>query len=401
MEKSFLLKLVILLMPFAMMGDSVVVPIVPNIFEAFPDASPFLQNFIISGPMLIAIPATLICGKLAQSVSKKYLLIFAYLVSAIAGIGTAFANTVFLFVLLRSIMGITFGFLGAACFGLIAELFEEEKERSSMMGVFNAMLAAMGVVIATASGYIALSNWHNSFFIYIASIVIVILMIFYLPATPPEGKGQQEGEQNEKQRMPYLKVSALAVSAIVYNCLYLILFYFIAVYLQEAQLGDSSTAGIMSSIGTIGSFIAGMIFSLFYGRVKRLTPAVFFLVLGACYFVLSMDVGLVVVGIACGVSGWAYNLSMPYYFLQATTIVPPSVVTLSSGITNASIGLGCYLAPYALNLYQGLFKVQSLRGVFFYVAISLGICGVISIILAMRNKNNLSNGENSSITGEV
>lgn len=383
-----------------MMGDTILIPIVPNIFETFPDASPFLQNFIVSGPMLIAIPATLICGKLAQFVSKKYLLIFAYVLFAVAGIGTAFANTLFLFLLLRSLIGITFGFLGAACFGLIAELFQEEKERSSMMGLFNAMMAVVGIVLATGSGYIAMANWHYSFFLHIGAIVIVILMILVLPATPPEGKGQQDGQQDEKQRLPYLKVGALAVSTIVFNVLFMILFYFVAVYLQEAKLGDSSTAGIMSSIGTLGGFIAGLIFAFLYGRVRKFTPAVFFLVLGVCYFVLSMNVSLVIVGIACFVGNWAYNLSMPYYYLRATTIVPPSVISLSSGITNASIGLGCALAPYLLNLYQGLFKVYTLRETFLYVAISLGICGVISIILAARKKD-LPDAEHNSMTGEA
>ncbi|WP_089609968.1 MFS transporter [Dehalobacterium formicoaceticum] len=401
MKNNFLLKIVILLMSFAMMGDSVIVPIVPNIFEAFPDASPFLQNFIISGPMLIAIPATLICGKLAQFISKKYLLIFSYLIAAFAGIGIAFVDSVFLFVLFRSLLGITFGFLAASAFGLIAELFKEEKERSSVMGWYNSMTALFGVLIATASGYIAVSNWHYSFFINIAAIPIVLLMIFVLPVTPPEGKVQQDGDQNEKQKMPYLKVGALSVSAIVYNALYMILFYFVAVYLQEANLGDASTAGIMSSVGTVGSFVAGMIFANFYGKVKRFTPATFFLVLAACYFVLSMDVNLLIVGIAVFVAGWTYNLSMSYYFLTATMIVPPAVLTLSTGITNASIGLGCYLAPSAINWYQEIFNVPTLKGTFLYVALTLVVCGVISIILAMRHSKNLPVIESQDMKGQA
>lgn len=384
--KKVLLKPVIILMSFVLMGDCVVIPIVPDIYAAFPHASRFTHNFIISGPMLIAIPATLICGTLAQFISKKYLLVFAYLIYAIGGIGIAFTHNIYFFVIFRALLGVTFGFLGAAAFGLIGELFDDEKERGSMIGFYNAFMAVSGMVIATASGYIAVSNWHYSFFINFTAIPILILMVFILPQTPPEGKSRQGAGEYQEQKLPYLKVGGLAISAVVFNTMFMILFYFIAVYLQEKQLGDTSTAGIMSSLITAGSFLAGILFSFYYKRLRRYTPATFFLVLGACYFMLSLDVNIDIIGIVTAIAGWSYGLSMSYYYMTATTIVSSGVMTLSASVINASIGLGCYLAPYLLNGYQSLLKVQTLRGIFLYVAMTLGICGVISVILAVRER---------------
>ncbi|MCR4436368.1 MAG: MFS transporter [Clostridiales bacterium] len=395
MKNNLLTKITVVLLTFALMGDMVVIPAAGGIFTTFYDANPALLNFILTGPMLISVAASFLCGFLARTISKKYLLIGGYVLFIVAACGGALIDNIYYVVTMRAIAGFTYGIVGTAATGLIAEIFLDEKVRSFMMGAYNAAMSAVGVILSLISGFLAVGNWHNSFYIYLAAIPILIMAIAFLPKTPPEGKASADASANT-DRLPLGKFLPVAAAFLLLSALYYIVVYFIAIYVEEMKLGDASTAGIFGSASTVGSFVACMLFSVIYMRLKRATPIVVFLVMAAAYIVMAFPSNIWVVGIMCLLSGAAYGLGMSYYFMHSSMIVPAGVMSLAMGIINAVIGLGGFFSSYALELYKGVFHAETMAPTFMYIGITLAIGGILSIILTIRAGKNPVNVENTN-----
>ena len=103
---SLLAKIAIMLLATARWSDGVLVPCLTSIYESLPTESSFLQTFIVTGPSLVAIPFTLITGKLADYFSKKRLLIICIILSIVGGVGGAFVQTMPQMAITRAIVGV-------------------------------------------------------------------------------------------------------------------------------------------------------------------------------------------------------------------------------------------------------------------------------------------------------
>ena len=390
MKHSFIIKLTIISMSFVMMSDSIVVPLVSQIFATYPDAGAFSQNFIVSGTALMMTLVALLSGKLAQYFSKKDLLIVGFSLFILAGVGAGLVNDIIQLSVCRGLTGVALGLISPLSLGLISELYTDIKERSGIIGVFNGMMAAFGAVMSIAAGYIAVVSWQAAFFINALAIPVLILTILFLPRTPPEGKhvdtNSVKAEVTIREKIPAIKIAAIAVSAFFMNTLYCVIFYCIALYITERNLGDSSVIGILSSLGTLGSFAVGMVFSLIYMRTKRFTPVLFFILLAASYFVLSMPVGIIPVGLACAVGGACYGMSYSYYIVEISEVTPAHAVSMGMSIITSVIGVSMFLAPYTIGVYESIFNVHTISETFMYIAITLLICGILSLVLSLRDR---------------
>ena len=88
--RKLLLLLVVLAVGSLTFGVNAATPALAAIARAFPDVSPRLIKMVITIPQLFIMPATLICGALSRSISKKKLLLIGMLLFAIGGLMPAF-----------------------------------------------------------------------------------------------------------------------------------------------------------------------------------------------------------------------------------------------------------------------------------------------------------------------
>jgi MFS family permease len=385
MKTGNITKLTIVLLTFAVMGDMVVIPAAGGIFATFANASPGLLNFIMTGPMLISVLASFLCGFLARSISKKHLLIGAYVLFIVSACGGALIDNIYYFVIMRMLAGFTYGIVGTATAGLIAELFLEEKERSSMMGAYSGAMSVLGAAMSLVAGFLAVGDWHASFYVYLAAVPILILAIIFLPKTPPEGK-VSTGETADADRLPLGKFLPVAVACLLFCSLYFVVAYFVAVYLEETQLGDASIAGIFSSVSTGGLFITSILFSPIYMRLKRATPIIAFLSAAIAYIVMAFPSNVWIVGCMIILSGMAMGLAQSYYYMYTSMIVPSGVISLAMGIITAVIGLGGFFSSLVLELYKAVFKSQTIAPTFLYIGITFVIGGLVSMMLFIRSR---------------
>jgi MFS family permease len=383
--KKKLLMLTILLGSFASMADLVVTPAAANIFASFSYISPVMQNLFLTGPMLLSCIGALACGGLAKRFDKKSILIVSYVFFIVASVGGGLVHSIVYMVVMRLIVGFTYGVIMTASLGLIAEVFVEEKDRSFMLGAYSAVGCVIAMIMSAASGYIALGDWQNCFYIYLFAVPVLVMTIVYVPKTAPEGESE-EGT-GDKKSIPWGKLLPILVAYLLVNLTYCGLTYYLSLYLEETGIGDASTAGICTSLVTCGSMIIGFVFSRIYVRTKRATPAIAFMISAVVFLTLSVTKSVAVLMVMCVLTGVSYMLSVAYYQTHVSYVVPPSVVSMAMGILTATLSVGGFLSPYFMYLYQYLFKVTTYAETYWYIGLTLLAAAVISTVLTVRSRD--------------
>ena len=387
-RRSLYLKLTILLSGGVMMADLAVYPAAEKIFEAFPKTNTGLLNFILTGPSLILIFSSVLCGVMAQYIGKKALISGAYVLFTLSSLACVFADAPALLAVMRALMGVAMGFIGTAMVGLIAELYMDENARSSVLGYYNGIMAGMGALFSLGAGYLALKNWQFVFLVFLVMIPVTLAVIAFIPQTEPEGKKDSRGASRES--VPYKNVLALAGAAFVVNAMYAVILTQVAVIVTELGIGNASTAGVMGSLGTIGSLCACLAFGRIYDKCKNFIPVIFTIVMALGYTGLFFSRNILLVGLMCGILGAMYGLSFSYYLMYASVIVPPSKASLSISIANAAVYLGIFAGPYVPLVYQRVFSRSTIVDVLPYMIGTLAVCGTISAVLSVRRKHTLT-----------
>lgn len=374
----------------ALMCDMVIIPTIGSLFTTFGD-SVNLVNFIISGPVLMFMVSSLICAKLMQYVSKRTLLIVGYAIFTVASIfGVAIENAVYM-AIMRALVGIGEGLVNVPALALIAELFIDEKRRSSILGAYNSAQAAIGAVLSIFAGFVAANAWQSVFKIYWISIPILIMVILFIPKTPAESaKTDDNGLVQKKEPIPLLSFGTLCMGAFMLNLLYTVVFYMIALYVSENAIGNESVVGILSSLGTVGSATACIIFGVVYTKLKRATIIPSYVLLAVCYFLLVVTHNSFIVAIACTFLGAAFGNGLSYYIMRSTVIVPSTQTSTAIALVISAGLVGGFLSTYFASGLQSFMGVNTVTAII-PVLVGFSVIGaVLSIILTIRDRSHPS-----------
>lgn len=391
-NKDLLVKLAILCAGYGVFSDAVVVPLISSIFAEFPNSSTFLMNFIITGPALISIPIALITGELARYISKKDLLIAGFVIYLIGGVGGAFANSMIFLAVMRAFSGIAAGIIGVLAMALILEIYSDLKERGQVIGWYNATSALFGIGMTFVAGLLAVVSWRNAFYINAFSIVSLLLIIFFLPRTAPEGKRKKDKTRIKKEKYPFGKATLLMMACFAIGVLYCVIYYTIDIFVAEKTLGTPALSGTLTALGTLASFLCSLIFGSFYCKVKRFMPVLFFSICGISFILLSITSNVILISIFCMLAGGSYGISLSYYAMVLSEIVPESDMSLSMSYFFIVFNIATFLSPYVPLIIQKLLNVSTYNLSFFYIGILLAIGAVISLVNNMikRSKKNIS-----------
>ena len=384
--RMVLFLIALFLSNFIVMNDYVIIPVAANLYEAFP-AQTGIVNFILSGPQILGVITALICGKL-EKVSKKLIIIVAFGIFAISGIFGVAVESALHIAVMRAIMGACMGFVNTAAVALLAEVFVDEKLRSTYMGIFNAAMAGVGAVMSYAAGMLAIQSWESVFKVYWASVPILILFILFLPkTTAAEGADSDAAVQDEGTNNNLgAKYWVFIVSLFVFVITYMVLSYMVSVYIRENNLGDASLAGLCTSLSTILSAIMCTIFGFTYGKLKRWVVVPSWIIFALFYFLMFLHPSKGIAIAASALMGGAFGNGFSYYYTDGTIIVPRSKITLSVGIITALQGLAMGLASYFSTALMNVLGTDKLTPTFLILGIISVIGAIYAVIFALSNR---------------
>jgi predicted MFS family arabinose efflux permease len=385
-KRKYLIILVLGLSSIVIMADLVIIPIAGHLFEDFAGSGMGIFNYILSGPALIGAFSALLCGRLMYFVSKKTLLIITVIIFMIGSIAGDFFHNPYYMAVMRTLVGIGMGALLVLAMAIISDLFSDEKERSSAMGVFNGLMSAMGAVLGWVSGMVAAIEWRLVFRIYLATIPILLLIILFVPRdTVKKIKTADEEGDRTSEKMPWSKLMLLSGAGFVYVTIYCIVFYQIAMVVTEKAIGDVSFIGLLSALGTAGSFFTCFFFGPYYNKLKRFTPFIGFTGLACGFLLLYFGNTPLLAIISCTLLGAMFGVGFSYYLMYCTVIVPPGHIPTALSITTTIINVGRSLSTYISFMLQRALNT-SVTGIMPVLAVILAVCATLSCITALRSR---------------
>ena len=254
-------------------------PILAVIALAFPGEN---VNLLVALPPLCIIPASLIAAKLSYHMSRKTILTIGQALFVIGGIGGAFAPNFDILLATRVFFGLGCGLVYPIVPTLISQFYAGH-ERASMMGGANAVGSIIAMVFSTLSGTLAVVGWHVPFFVNIFFVFVLVMQIVFLPKVPPEKDmafaqraASLPSEQKRIGARAWMGVLLMFVTMTI-SMVYLLK---MAIFIQEAGIGDSVMAGLASSSTTFVALVVSLVFARLFKHLKFSGAVVYGVYLG-------------------------------------------------------------------------------------------------------------------------
>ncbi len=360
MSKSSLLKPTILSLSFlSILSGAAVSPALGRIQQAFPDASELTVQMILTLTPLFIIPFSLLTGRLSLKFKKRHILFVGLTIYLLAGVGGGLMNNIPMILVMRALLGVGTGLISALSLSLIAD-FYHGNERSTTMGQSSAIATLGGIVLTLLSGWLSLLSWRFAFGAYLVSLIVLIMVFFYLPEPPTPN--QPKSSQPSKLPLAVYGMGFLTI-------LLMIVFYLIptqiALFLQETNIGDAGQSGISIATMNLAAFIVGLAFGSIRKHLKSLTTILSLLSLGGGLIALNFVQTFPAVLVSLFIAGLGIGTIMPTIFLTTANLVPDELNGPALSITNSSLYLGQFLSPLFFSLIGTLFNVHTIRLNFF------------------------------------
>lgn len=313
----------------------------------FPNASQTMIQSAISIPSAVIIPATILVGKLMQTISKKKIALTGILLFIIGGIVPAFLNSFTLILVFRGILGAGVGVCQVVSTALVVEYFEGD-EREKTQGALQACQMAGCAIMTFAAGYLAEFSWNASFYIHLLGVVSFLLVLFFVPNDAP--KTQSTSNKLTKEKTVLTKAS--------WGFITLMFFTFIvgqinnvglAFLVVEKGIGTAAEAGMALSFLAIGGIVGGMFYGKLVTKIQNYTVALGMLITVIAYTTMALATNMLMCYFAHAIYGFALSLVLPGIFMSAAK----SSNAYSAGFIVAAVtcsqNLAQFSEPYLLN----------------------------------------------------
>ena len=385
--KTVMLILILFLSNIGVMGTTVYSVVMT---EMYANLDEWAINLTMAMPGVIGLVACLAAGKIADKIDKKKMFILGLVLFAVTGSvfgGLLAYSNIGQIVAACFNGGICYGMVSVSSIGLITDCFQDEKQRSQVMGWYNGAMAAVGAVLALVYGNLAVINWTYAFNANWFALVIAVLAVFFVPACPPRKDAVAEnGEKTTGEKGWANRLIPILLAFFFVSVAYMTVNTYIDLDVSGNGLGDAAFTGILASAGTVCSFIACSAFGFTYDKLKtKITlPAYALIMIGiiVLYLAPSRTTAL----IACGIMGASWGTAYTYWFFRSTVVVPENMVGTATGLVTTANSLSYFPMPYLLTFLMSFMGTENFRDILPVYAGIMAIVLVLAIIYKVVNR---------------
>ena len=375
--KSVLMMIALLSATLGMCGDSVITPGADIMFKYYENDT--FVNFVLSGPNLVSMFASIAAGVLQRFVDKKKILLLGMALFVVGGTFGAIIDNHAYMILMRCLVGLALGFTNVTALSIVTTMYTNENRRSRMVGIINAGMFTSGMVLTAWSGWIAeMFGFKAMFYVYAIGIVSIVLILVFIPKIPSDIHVEEETEGSTESGLKnwQFKLGIMCVGYWVFQVSYAVILFFISVYADETGLGGAAFSGQLTAALMGGALAAALLFGFVYPKLKRYSMTLSMVLLVIGYIMLLTLQSPVPVIIACVIFGYANANAFSQAIMRAGIIAPKKNASLSVGIIAAAMGFGFFAATFMVQLIKSIIGVDTLLPV-------LPIILVVNIVLVV------------------
>ncbi len=391
--KGLLTKIALISCGYGIFSDSVIVPVFSKICAEYPEAGVGITGFVLTGGYIFSLLASLLTGYLLKKVSARKMLLAGTILFTAGGVGAYFTNSMEFLAFCRILDGLSDGILAVAALSVITALYEGQV-RVRMVGMYSAVSAAFGVLLSFFSGIIGetAADWRYCFLLNLISAVSIILVFISVPGNVKEDKSGDAvdvkgGKKNSfAAAFSFKGAWSIYIEFFISSALYCILFVFVDIYVQEKALGSSVLSGTISSLGSILTFVTGVIFTVIYAKVKGFARFLCFLGLGLSFIGLRIATQSAGAVLFYAFATVFYSFLNPYYQMEIGLAAPEEVREQSIGVLNGWYNIACFVSAYIPTAVMLLLKTDKVYLTFSPLGIMLLVIAVLILLFPKERK---------------
>ncbi|MCX5312938.1 MFS transporter [Streptomyces sp. NBC_00154] len=183
---------VVLLLPLLLvsMDVSVLFFAIPSIDrDLAPSATQQLWIFDVYGFALSGLLITM--GSLGDRIGRRKLLLLGAVAFSTASVGAAYATSPEMLIGARALLGIGGATLMPSTMGLVRNMFRNEQQRSTAVGIWSGAMAGGIALGSVLSGFMLQHFWWGS--VFLINVPAMVLLLVLVPVLVPEFKDPNPG----------------------------------------------------------------------------------------------------------------------------------------------------------------------------------------------------------------
>ncbi len=388
--KRVLCLIAIMFTSVAVMVDLAIIPIISDLYKNFGDQMN-LVNFIVSGPQIIIVLASVLTTLLMRKVNKKTLLIVSGVIFTVGAVGGIAVVDPTYIAAMRALVGLGAGVLNVVAVSMIADLYEDGQTRAKITGYYNAALSLVGMVFSYAGGWMAVAfGWTSVWNIYWLAIPMLVFIILFVPSIKPAGADDEASAQAAKSATKESLGWRFWVMEICWFVLNVVfgatVLYFLSSYITENALGDASFSGTAAAVKSIVGFLICFAYGWISGKLGRQTNTVSCLIAAVCMIVLVIWPSQFNVLVLMTLAGCCYKISFSYAYSHGFEIVPTTRTDDATAITTAVYGLGSFVSTYYATWIMGVMGTELVTPTWVVAAIAMVGIAVVEFAVSRVEK---------------
>jgi MFS family permease len=389
-----LLQGIMLLLPITMavMGISVLTPVVPLLLAQFHDV-PYHDYLVIGGiltmPAIWVLLFSPVAGLMADRLGRRALLVTAMLVYAFVGAAPAFLDNVYAIIAARVAVGICESIVMTVSTTLISDYFKgRARERWLASQTAVASVSALGIIYL--GGQLGADfGWRGPFYLYLYSLPLAFCVLATIWEPVPATSAASAATFSDDVRyvvMPRARILGICAITLLAS----ISFYTVITKNAEAlyALGvtDSADIGKLTMLASIGVPLGTFIF---WGVSQW-----------PIYWLLFIDFSLVGIGFTlmgrapdadsyawgCFINQLGCGLVLPTMLVWATRGVAYAIRGRVNGIWQAAFAIGQFLSGMVITLLSkqlgGLLPTMGVMG-----RVVLAFAAIAAVTGAVRERS--------------
>ncbi len=344
-----LLKIAILAVGVQDIGGGAASPALADIMKAMPNVLPTTIMLITTLPTLGQVVMSFVFGRLSECFRKRSLFFCASAVFLVSGLAPLFLDNIIHILICRFILGLAIGVFVPLGVTLITDFYDDPREINQMNGLNITIACFGGMAFQMIGGFLAKTNWHYCFLAYLSSIVVFMIVFFWMP----EPIKKETGLTAVKEKLP----ATIYWIAILYGVTNMILMSIVtnnAVAIVMNRYGDAGTAGISLTGYTAGGLVGGILFGFMVRVLRRYTLSTGYLIAAAGFTVAFIASNAVMIIIGTTLVGISLGTIIPASYEKIQRSAPPALIGAGIGLACAFQGLGQFFQAI---IYDPILKV--------------------------------------------
>jgi MFS family permease len=360
---------IMLLLPITMavMGISVLAPIVPLLLQQFPGHEYLVMGGVITMPAIWVLLFSPAAGWLADRLGRRNLLVASMVVYAFAGVAPAFLDDLHAIIASRVAVGICESIVMTVSTTMISDYFKgPARERWLASQTAVASLSALGIIYL--GGQLgAAHGWRGPFYLYAYSLPLALGL--WLTVWEPAGSAGEEAAAEDAgaryRSVPWARLAGICAITVLASIAFYTVITKNAQALNALGVTDSAEIARLTMRAAIGVPLGTFVF----WALSRLPIG----------WLLCVDFALVGIGFACmGHAGDADSYSLRTFINQlgCGLMLPTMLVWATRGLAYSIRGL-------VNGLWQAAFVIGQFLSGMVVTWLSHLLGGLLSTLIAM------------------